>query len=144
MKTIVRFGIPVPLRLIILLTLTAGCFASPSTAAPEEKRPSVLVVYADWCPSCQQLKPTLALINEKYRGKIHFVRYDITSEETEEKSKREVMRLGLAEFFEKNHEQTSLVVILSSSGREIFRTVNDYEPQHYEAVLDRLLQTAVK
>ena len=106
---------------------------------PADKRPLVLVVYADWCFSCQHLKPVLAHINDKYRNKIRFVRYDITSEETAVRSKERVAQLGLAEFFEKNHEQTSLVVILDGAGREVFRTVNDYDPARYEAVLDQLL-----
>jgi thiol-disulfide isomerase/thioredoxin len=111
----------------------------PSSAAPVEKKPTVLVMYADWCPSCQQLKPVLALINEKYRNRIRFVRFDITSEETSAKSKEQAAKLGFADFFEKNQDRTSLVAILDPSGREVFRTINDYEPEHYETILDRLM-----
>jgi thiol-disulfide isomerase/thioredoxin len=119
-----------------------GLFAgSVGAAPPADKRPLVLVVYADWCPSCQHLKPVLAVINEKYRNRIRFVRFDITTEETTSESQRRVEKLGLAKFFEEN-QRTSLVVIMDSSGREIFRTVNDYEPAHYEFVLDKQLQAA--
>src|SRR5271154_1187773 len=125
----------------MILAIVALALSSLNATPPVDKRPFVLVVYADWCPSCQHLKPVLAIINEKYQKKIRFVRYDITTEETAADSKRQAAKLGLADFFDKNHGQTSLVVILDSSHREIFRTVNDYDPEHYEEVLDRTLQS---
>jgi thiol-disulfide isomerase/thioredoxin len=109
-------------------------------AAEKEKKPTMLVVYADWCPVCQKLTPVLSAVADKYKGKIRFVRYDITSRSTEAESKDQVQLLGLDEFFAKNREATSLVVILNSAGHEEFRGRGDYEPKHYEAVLDRLLQ----
>jgi thiol-disulfide isomerase/thioredoxin len=123
------------LGLIVLFVASLGA------APPADKRPLVLVVYADWCPSCQHLKPALAVINEKYRNRIRFVRFDITTEETTAESQRRVEKLGLAKFFETN-QRTSLVVIMDSSRREIFRTVNDFDPTHYEFVLDKQLQAA--
>ncbi|MGC0772673.1 MAG: thioredoxin domain-containing protein [Candidatus Acidiferrum sp.] len=129
-------------QLAFVLGLFALLVASLGAVPRMDKRPLVLVVYADWCPSCQHLKPVLALINEKYHDKIRFVRFDITSEETLAKSQQRVEKLGLAKFFEKNHDQTSLVVILDAAHREVFRTVNDYNPEHYEAALDQQLQAA--
>jgi thiol-disulfide isomerase/thioredoxin len=124
---------------LLLLTFLALCAQGFAAAEPGDRRPFLLVVYADWCPSCQRLKPTLALLNEKYHGKIRFVRFDITSEESAAKSKERAEKLGLGDFFERNHEQTSLVIVLDSSSHEVFRTVNDYDPQHYETVLDQQL-----
>ena len=123
------------LLLVVLAVAGPGIHAAP----PADKRPYVLVVYADWCPSCQQLKPTLALLNEKYSGKIRFVRFDITSERTAAKSQEQAAKLGLADFYEKNHDRTSVVIILDASRREVFRTVNDYDPMHYETVLNEQL-----
>ncbi len=132
-------------RSILIFLAVAVLFVQGSTVAQTtEKLPLVLVVYADWCPMCQKLKPTLAKINEKYYGKIHFVRFDITSEETTVKSKRQALKLGLGEFFEKNKDKTSLVVIQDSAGREVFRALSDYDPRHYEAVLDKQLRETQK
>ncbi len=131
-KTVKQFG-----AFLALFVCIAG---SLGAAPPVDKRPLVLVVYADWCPSCQHLKPVLAAINEKYRNRIRFVRFDITTEETTAESQQRVEKLGLAKFFEDN-QRTSLVVIMDASGREVFRTVNDYEPAHYEFVLDKQLQS---
>lgn len=108
--------------------------------APAEKKPTLLVVYADWCPVCQKLTPVLSAVADKYKGKIRFMRYDITSRSTEADSRDQAQILGLEEFFAKNREATSLVVILNAAGHEEFRGRGDYDPKHYEAVLDRLLQ----
>jgi thiol-disulfide isomerase/thioredoxin len=133
-----------PIRNTILLLMVAAIFVPiPGEAAPPaDKQPLVLVIYADWCPLCQRLKPTLALINEKYRGRIHFIRFDLTSEETTTQSEELASKLGLEKFFEQHKEVTALVVIQDASGREVFRAEHDYDPLHYEAVLDRQLQVA--
>jgi len=124
------------MALMLALTIPATLGAPAA-----DTRPYVLVVYADWCPYCQQLKPALARINERYRDRIHFVRFDITTEETAAKSKQQAEKLGLGDFYAKNHERTAVVIILNSSRREVFRTVNDYAVEHYEAVLDQQLPT---
>jgi thiol-disulfide isomerase/thioredoxin len=129
-------------NILALAAVIAFCVEGLGAAPPGDRRPFVLVVYADWCPSCQRLKPTLALINDRYHGKIQFVRFDITSEQTAARSKEQAEKLGFADFYEKNHDRTSLVIILDSSRREVFRTVNDYDPKHYEAVLDQQLLAA--
>ncbi len=123
--------------LIGLVLSSLYCFGGSPT--PENK-PRVVVVYADWCPLCQKLKPALALINEKYAGKIRFVRLDVTDEKTTAASMEQAKSLGLQEFFQKNRERTSLVVIQDASGHEVFRAVHDYEFQHYATVLDQQLR----
>jgi thiol-disulfide isomerase/thioredoxin len=127
--------------LVLLLAFsTQGGYAGPVA----DKRPYVLVVYADWCPSCQQLKPTLAFLNEKYRDRIRFLRFDITTEQSAARSKELASKMGLADFYDKNHERTSVVIILDSSRHEVFRTVNDFAPDHYVAALDQQLSAEQK
>jgi hypothetical protein len=60
----------------------------------------------------------------------------MTSEETSTKAKELAQKQGFANFFEKKQDRTSLVVILDASGCEIFRTIQDYDPQLDEAILD--------
>lgn len=124
------------LLIALVLSSLSGLCGSPQT----ENKPLVVVVYADWCPLCQNLKPALALINEKYAGKIRFVRFDVTNEETAAKSMQQAKSLGLEQFFGKNREKTSLVVIQDASGHEVFRAVHDNEFQHYANVLDQQLR----
>jgi thiol-disulfide isomerase/thioredoxin len=125
-------------KIVCLLVVMLFCAASFGTP-PAEKKPMVVVVYADWCPLCQKLKPVLALINERYKGQIQYVRMDVTTEASAQRSRREARSLGLEPFFDKYQETTSLVVIRDSAGREIFRAVHDYDFQHYSSVLDQQL-----
>jgi thiol-disulfide isomerase/thioredoxin len=129
-------------NIILLMAATVFSVSSLGGSQPTENKPLVLVVYADWCPLCQKLKPTLALINEKYSGRIRFVRLDVTSEETTAKSKLQARSLGLEQFFEKNRDRTSLVVIQDPAGHEVFRAVHDYDFEHYSTVLDQQLRAA--
>ena len=127
-------------RIFLLMAVTLFSISGFGGSPAPENKPRVVVVYADWCPLCQKLKPALALINEKYAGKIRFVRLDVTDEKTTAASMEQAKSLGLQEFFQKNREKTSLVVIQDASGREVFRAVHDYEFQHYANVLDQQLR----
>jgi thiol-disulfide isomerase/thioredoxin len=124
-------------KALFLLALTLTCF-SAAVAQERQKRPLVLVVYADWCPYCQNLKPVLVLMNDRYRGKIRYVVLDVTSEATTAKAKEQARSLGVEKFFDRNFATTSLVVIKDPAGREVFRAVHDYDFKHYEAALDQL------
>jgi thiol-disulfide isomerase/thioredoxin len=130
-------------RIVIFLAAVL-VFSIPGTAGAQEqdaeKKPLVMVVYADWCPLCQSLKPVLVLMNDRYRGKIHYVLLDVTSEATTARAKLLARSLGQEAFFNENYVTTSLVVIKDSTGREVFRARHDYDFHHYEAVLDQQLQ----
>src|SRR5215467_2913318 len=117
---------------------------SSALAQTRKAEPLVAVVYADWCPLCQKLKPVLARINERYKGKIRFVRLDVTSEQTAATAKLEAHNAGLESFFDENKERTSLVIIQDTSRHEIFRAYHEYDFQHYAKVLDQLLGAAQK
>lgn len=131
--------------LFCLLAITILCAPILHAVQQEDKKPVVAVIYADWCPLCQKLKPVLARINERYQGEIHFVVLDVTSEKTSAASKQEARRFGLESFFDQYHDRTSVVIIQDAGGREIFRAAHDYNFQHYAAVLDQQLRAgAVK
>lgn len=126
---------------ICLLTILVLCqlVAAPQT---RKTKPLVAVIYAEWCPMCQKLKPVLARINERYNGQIRFVRLDMTSEKTAAAAKLEAHEAGLEAFFDENKEKTSLVIIQDPSGKELFRAYHDYDFEHYARVLDQELRIA--
>lgn len=127
------------LKVLLLVIIALFCASTPGGAQDQEKKPLVLVVYADWCPYCQNLKPVLALMNERYRGNIRYVVLDITSDATTAKAREQARNLGMEKFFEQNYVKTSLVVIKDPAGREIFRAIHDYDFHHYENVLEQQL-----
>ena len=130
-------------KFICVVTVVVLCQFS---AVPQTRKaqPLVAVVYADWCPLCQKLKPVFARINERYHGKIRFVRLDVTSEKTAAEAKLQAHNAGLESFFDENKEKTSLVIIQDASGHEIFKAYHDYDFQHYAEVLDQQLGIAQK
>jgi thiol-disulfide isomerase/thioredoxin len=79
-----RFRIAIVLLAVLIFSISSTGGAQEQE---EEKKPLALVVYADWCPLCQSLKPVLVLMNDRYRGKIHYVLLDVTSEATTAKAK---------------------------------------------------------
>jgi thiol-disulfide isomerase/thioredoxin len=132
-----RFRIVIVLLAVLIFSISSIGGAQEQEA---EKKPLVLVVYADWCPLCQSLKPVLVLMNDRYRGKIHYVLLDVTSEATTAKAKLLARNVGQEAFFNDNYVTTSLVVIKDPAGHEVFRARHDYDFHHYEAVLDQQLQ----
>ena len=124
----------------VLLAIAFAVLATTGGAQETDKKPIVLVVYADWCPYCQNLKPVLALMNERYRGRIRYEVLDVTSEATTARARERARSLGLEKFFDQNYVTTSLVVIKDPAGREVFRAVHDYDFHHYEAVLEKQVQ----
>jgi len=124
----------------VLLAIAFAVVATTGGAQETDKKPMVLVVYADWCPYCQNLKPVLVLLNERYRGRIRYEVLDVTSEATTAKARERARSLGLEKFFDQNYVTTSLVVIRDPAGREVFRAVHDYDFHHYEAVLEKQVQ----
>jgi thiol-disulfide isomerase/thioredoxin len=135
------------MRKLVCVVAVLGLWQSsavPQTreTKPRETKPLVAVIYAEWCPMCQQLKPVLALMNERYDGKVRFVRLDMTSEKTAAEAERKASEAGLKSFFKENKEKTSLVIIQDASGHEVFRAYHDYDFDHYAKVLDWQLRTA--
>lgn len=138
MRTIIRKLVWV----VAILGLWQVSAVPQTRETTREARPLVAVVYAEWCPMCQQLKPVLALMNERYDGKVRFVRLDMTSEKTAAEAERTADYAGLKSFFKANKEKTSLVMIQDASGHEIFRAYHDYDFDHYAKVLDQQLRAA--
>jgi thiol-disulfide isomerase/thioredoxin len=64
-------------------TLTAAKVAEraiPLEQAQTNGKPSLVEFYAEWCTSCNSMAPTIAAMEEKYRGKINFVALNVDNE----------------------------------------------------------------
>jgi thiol-disulfide isomerase/thioredoxin len=116
----------------------AAVIALPALAkAP--KRPTVAVIRAEWCSACQKLEPTMMELKNQYGDRIDFVVLDVTNNETTARAAAEARKLGLAKFFEDNKQRTSTVVVLNSSGKIVFKTIQNFDRDAYVKAFDDAL-----
>ncbi len=78
--------------------------------------------YADWCGSCQALKPKL----EKARGKagldmedVLFVTLNLTNDMTRHQSELMASAIGLGEFYEDNGGKTGFILLVDPENSEV-------------------------
>ena len=94
-----------------------------------EKRPTVAVFKADWCPDCKFIEPFMPEVVENYREQFAFIQAD---------------RDELPEVFEKHQVLGIPSFIVFSEGRELTRFVSKLRKtrEEIERFLDRSAQVA--
>jgi len=80
-------------------------------------QPIVAIIEADWCPSCQHIKPTLTSLMTKYGKEAKFVKLDVTNPKAKEASARLAKAYGLTAFYNENQAKTSTVGIFAAKSR---------------------------
>jgi thiol-disulfide isomerase/thioredoxin len=101
---------------------SAQAMESGRLAKELQGKPVVVDIYADWCPGCQSIKPTLSTLKKQYAGKINFVVFDVTNKKTSEAAQAKAKKLGLSDFFAKNKSKTATVAIIDPSTGKILKT----------------------
>lgn len=90
-------------------------FASQPTSktAPAAKagKPVVAVIEANWCPSCQRIKPTIMGLMKSHGKDATFVLLDVSNGKAKEASAKLAKTYGLTAFFQENQSMTSTVGI---------------------------------
>ncbi len=118
----------------------AALLALPALAkTPKSKRPTVAIIRAEWCSACQKLEPTMMQLKNTYGDRIDFVILDVTDEQRTAQSAAEARKLGLGKFFEANKQKTSTVVVLSSSRKIVFQTMQNFDREAYVKAFDEAL-----
>lgn len=68
-------------------------------------KPSLIEFYAEWCPSCQKLAPTLQTIHKTYQDEINLVMINIDDVQWKEQIQQyHVMGIPHLVLLDKNHE----------------------------------------
>lgn len=126
-------------RSIMLCSLFVTAFAI-STFAQDgmekkemmaEKKATVVVVRADWCPYCKKIEAYMPELMKEYGDKLEFVVFDITDEETTSASMKLAEEKGLADFFKDNKGAAATVAIIK--GGEIkFKANKKTDRETYE------------
>lgn len=113
---------------IFLLALFAGlCLIGPAQAQRALPQPKVIAVYfyADWCPNCTMVTPTLNDARTTYsldRMDILFVKLDLTNKDRIHQSLLLAKQLGIGEFVQAQGSATGYIAVLDGADKhEIVR-----------------------
>lgn len=68
--------LPLLMSLILVLSPTLATSAEPAKPA----QPLAVLIAADWCYNCKQIKPKLAELRRRFESKINFVNLDVTDD----------------------------------------------------------------
>ena len=101
--------------------------------------PVVAVIRADWCPYCKKLEPIMMDLMKEYEGKLKFVVFDITNEETTAKSMELAKTEGLEDFFKDNKDKSAFVAIIKN-GKQTFNSKYKTERKVYVKEFDKALE----
>ena len=111
------------------------------------KTPVVLEFWATWCPSCEELEPSLQALQKKYGGKVQFASIAVAINQSPERVRRWVARHkpGREVYYDKAGDAaeqfdapaTSYIVIIDREGRVTYTGVGG--KQDLDAAIARLL-----
>lgn len=111
---------------LIALIMVGGFYlstsASSADAAESDDEISVISVYmyADWCGSCQAIKPKMEEATRAFEGEpVLFTKMDMTDDFTAHQSKLMAYRLGLQELFDENQGRTGFVMLVDANTLEV-------------------------
>lgn len=76
---------------------------------------------------------------QEYDGKVNFVMFDVTNDETTAQAEAKAKSLGLSSFFEANKKMTSTVAVFKGK-KQTFKTAKNYNRDDYVAAFDGALK----
>ena len=126
-----------PLWLTLFAVLALGMMPQGVKAAAPDR--IAILMYADWCASCKILDPKLKAVQPEFeRGKILFVRFDLTNDATKHQAGLLAQALGVGELYEKNAGKTGYLAIIDrASGESIGRINKDHSEADIRASLGK-------
>jgi len=106
----------------------------PAPARNAQAAPVLYVYdfYAYWCHNCTVLKPTLAMLENKYRGKVQFIRVDIDADSNQQL----VNRAGVS--------AVPTLVIVDKQGRPLRAFIGADEAKQLDPAIGTILNPAPK
>lgn len=88
------------------------------------QQPTLVEVFASWCPHCQRMMPIVANLKEIYAGKANIVQYDGDAHPEVDKA------FGVDSY---------PTFILYKEGREVWRQSGEMQSWELEDILDKYL-----
>ncbi len=94
------------------------CLSSQPALADSGAKPIIVKMHADWCGTCQRLKPTWKELQSKYGERAEFILLDVTSKDTIAVSKTAADHAGIGAFYQKYRSQTGVIAVLDGNTHE--------------------------
>jgi thiol-disulfide isomerase/thioredoxin len=111
-----------------------------SLAANLQGKPTVVKIYADWCPACQRLKPITNSLQQQFKGKANFVVFDLTNRATTQAAEARAKQLGLSNFLATHRSQTSTVAIINPENGQTLRQFRyNFNSQDYVNAINQAM-----
>lgn len=142
--------------LILCLTL-AACATRPSTSQPAAQAnsnaaasppatspknlPLVVVVRADWCPTCRRIEPTVTALQREYAGRVSFLVLDVTDDATSARSTVAAEQAGVGAFFRDNNA-TGIVAVFSRGRSQVAKLAGEADVARYREPLSAALSAS--
>jgi thiol-disulfide isomerase/thioredoxin len=110
-------------------------------AAQLQGKPTIVKIYADWCPACQRLRPVTEALQQQFNGRANFVIFDVTNRSTTQAAEARARELGLSDFLASHRSQTSTVAIVNpSNGQVLTQFRYNFNQQDYVAGIERAIE----
>lgn len=104
-------------------------------------KPVVVDVFAQWCPACKNIAPTLSKLEADYADRVNFVVLDVTDSSTTAEAEAKADQLGLSSFLAANKSQTGMLTIVDpATGNILAQHRNNPKIEDYQTVLDAALK----
>ncbi|MDJ0580234.1 thioredoxin domain-containing protein [Crocosphaera sp.] len=103
-------------------------------------KPVVVDIYSSSCSACRTLAPVLSELKERYKGKAHFIVFDVSNRNTSRQAEAKARELGLGDFFAKHKSQTATVTIIDpNNGNILSQDRKNANLNAYTSVLDNAI-----
>ncbi|MBE9012528.1 thioredoxin family protein, partial [Pseudanabaenaceae cyanobacterium LEGE 13415] len=110
-------------------------------AAQLQGKPTIVKIYADWCPACQRLRPVTESLQQQFGDRANFVIFDVTNRSTTQAAEARARELGLSDFLAAHRGQTSAVAIINpSNGQVLTQFRYNFNQQDYVNGIERAIE----
>ena len=117
----------------------SGAVAPSSTRAKD--LPLVVVVRADWCPTCRRIEPTVAALEKEYAGRVTFLVLDVTDDATSARSSVAAEQAGVGAFYRENNA-TGIVAVFSRGRSQVAKLSGEANVARYREPLSAALSAS--
>lgn len=94
----------------------------------------VVVVSADWCPTCHRIAPAVASLEQEYSGRVSFLVLDVTDDDAAARSATAADAAGVGAFFRQTRA-TGVVAVFDRERTWVATLRGEEDPARYRESL---------